>query len=435
MVLRATTCLRRLGGDRRGERQAGQFFANRKVTAAAIIDSWHQPSVEAVAGRHVLALQDTTALSFATGGDAQSARGGAARRGLGPLNQGNAHGLLAHVMLAVDADSGDCLGLLGGTVWNRPGLVSTAEHKRPLSERESRRWVETAEQARPRLDQAAQVTVVHDREGDLYPLWARVPRQGMHLLSRVMLDRRLSGGGLLFDAAACFALADRRQLELRAQPPQRPQARTATLELRFGAVTIARPVNEKDRSLAAAVPLTLVEVREVDPPAAAEPIHWRLLTTHAVADLAQAWRIVGWYQARWTIEQLFRILKSQGLRLEDSQVTTAERLGKLTAAAVKAACLTLQLVQAREGVRHRPARPMFDAAEVDTLAALSPTLEGRVARQRNPHPPRSLAHAAWVIARLGSWHGYGRPPGPITMHRGLERFFAIHQGRMLATQT
>lgn len=77
MVLRATTCLRRLGGDRRGERQAGQFFANRKVTAAAIIDSWHQPSVEAVAGRHVLALQDTTALSFATGGDAQSARGGA----------------------------------------------------------------------------------------------------------------------------------------------------------------------------------------------------------------------------------------------------------------------------------------------------------------------------------------------------------------------
>ncbi|MFL5252731.1 MAG: hypothetical protein ACJ8AI_07535 [Rhodopila sp.] len=90
------------------------------MTAAAIIHSWHQPTAEAVAGQYVLALQDTTARSFATGGAAKSARGGAARRGLGPLNQGNAHGLLAHVMLAVDADSGACLGLLGGTVWSRP---------------------------------------------------------------------------------------------------------------------------------------------------------------------------------------------------------------------------------------------------------------------------------------------------------------------------
>ena len=33
MVLRKTVCLRRLGGDRGGELQAGRFFANPKVTA------------------------------------------------------------------------------------------------------------------------------------------------------------------------------------------------------------------------------------------------------------------------------------------------------------------------------------------------------------------------------------------------------------------
>jgi len=33
-----------------------------------------------------------------------------------------------------------------------------------------------------------------------------------------------------------------------------------------------------------------------------------------------------------------------------------------------------------------------------------------------------------VIARLGGWDCYGKPPGPITMHRGMQRFKAIHVG-------
>ncbi len=68
-----------------------------------------------------------------------------------------------------------CLGLVGGAAWNRQELVSTPEWKRLLAERESRRWVETAEQAKPALAPAAMVTVVSDCEGDMVPLWARVP--------------------------------------------------------------------------------------------------------------------------------------------------------------------------------------------------------------------------------------------------------------------
>jgi len=40
------------------------------------------------------------------------------------------------------------------------------------------------------------------------------------------------------------------------------------------------------------------------------------LTTHAIEDAAMAWRVVGWYRQRWTIEQFFRTLKQQGLQLE-----------------------------------------------------------------------------------------------------------------------
>ena len=109
----------------------------------------------------------------------------------------------------------------------------------------------------------------------------------------------------------------------------------------------------------------------------------------------------------------------------------AERLLKLTAAAIKAACIDIQLVQERDGAHGLPAEVVFSEPEIETIEALNPAFEGKTARQQNPHPPRSLAWAAWLIARLGSWHCYGKPPGPITFRRGMERFKAMHQGRVL----
>ncbi|WP_246757025.1 transposase, partial [Bradyrhizobium neotropicale] len=57
--------------------------------------------------------------------------------------------------------------------------------------------------------------------------------------------------------------------------------------------------------------------------AGVEPLHWRLLTSHRIANAQDAWRIVEWYKQRWIIEQFFRVLKTQGFKLEDSQIGTA----------------------------------------------------------------------------------------------------------------
>jgi hypothetical protein len=74
---------------------------------------------------------------------------------------------------------------------------------------------------------------------------------------------------------------------------------------------------------------------------------------------------------------------------------------------------------------------VFSELESDTLAALGPTLEGSTERQQNSHPPLTLAWAAWIIARLGGWNCYYKPPGPITFRRGMEQFYAIHRGALL----
>jgi len=282
--------------------------------------------------------------------------------------------------------------------------------------------------------------VVSDREGDIYASWARLPGIGLHVLNRVMSDRRLTGeaeGVTLHTVADRFPVAGAASIQLPARLPERGKPgrakRTARLSIRFGEVEIVRPANEKDRTLVKTVRLRLVDVREVDAPEAVEPLHWQLLTTHEVTDGAKAWQVVDWYRARWIIEQLFRVVKSQGFGLEESQINTAERLMKLTAVAMKAACIDMQLVQERDGVHGLTAITVFTDPEIATIEALNPTLEGRTDRQRNPHPVGSLARACWVIARLGGWNCYGRPPGPITFHRGQEKFKAIHHGYILGS--
>jgi hypothetical protein len=146
---------------------------------------------------------------------------------------------------------------------------------------------------------------------------------------------------------------------------------------------------------------------ELNPPQNCKPIIWRLLTTHEVTDGAQAWQIVEWYRQRWIVEQFFRILKQQGLRLEESQLATADGLLKLTAVAALAACTTLQLVQARNGQSGEHCNVAFTSSEIRTLEKLRPRLEGPTAAQKNPHHLRSLAWASWVIAKLGGlkWSG------------------------------
>jgi hypothetical protein len=179
--------------------------------------------------------------------------------------------------------------------------------------------------------------------------------------------------------------------------------------------------------------LTLVEAVEIDPPEKADPIRWRLLTTLPAETAEQATEIIRLYRLRWRIEQTFRALKSDGLGLPDVQLRDAGRLFKLAAIGLGAAVRTMQLVDARNG-GPRPASDVADPTLIEAAAAIGPTLEGKTARQTNPHPPQSLAWLAWITARLGGWTGYYKPPGPKTMRRGWDRLAAMAQ-YLRATQS
>jgi hypothetical protein len=134
---------------------------------------------------------------------------------------------------------------------------------------------------------------------------------------------------------------------------------------------------------------------------------------------------------RWTIEEFFHTLKTAGFDIEEADIGSPQVMIKFVTAATVAAVTVMQLVKARDGTTDQGLTEAFDPADRSILEAVSTRLEGKTARQKNPHPKGTLAFAAWVMGRLGGWTGYYGKPGPQVMRRGLDDFQRIKFGSAL----
>ena len=426
MADRQTVCVRNLADDRAEQLRIHRFLTNEAVTVEEMVS--HRAMFVAVAakGRHVLAIQDTSEINY----QAQKGR----KRRLGKVGNGTDVGLFVHPVLGVDAASGECLGLIDAQVWRRTKSKAANYKALPIEQKESYRWVVGGTQAKAVLADAAMVTVIDDREADIYEKWDRLPDASTHLLTRASRDRALADGGRLFATLADFAQAHCFALDVPARPGKRA-ARHAIMAVRLGRVRIRRPTSCSDPSASAEIELYAIEVRELDPPPGQAPILWRLLTTHTVETVEQALTVIAWYRLRWHIEQLFRTLKRQGLRVEESVIEDGEALEKLVTIALIVATTTMQLVLALAASEQvPPASRVFTPDQIEVIGALQKKLQGRTRKQQNPFVQNSLPWAAWTVARLGGWTGYDsdHSNGPITMRDGLERLAGIVDGYRLA---
>jgi hypothetical protein len=397
-----------LGGDRAGEIRLTRLLRNAAVTPAAMVTEAASRTGLRCAGRHVLAIQDTTVVRSEGGG-----------------------GLYLHSVLAVDAESGAILGLTHASFLSRTQGKKAERRSKPVAEKESQRWLDGTRRSAEVCRSAARLTVIGDRENDIFQAFADRPAEA-DLLVRAAHDRALEDGGRLFEQVDALPVAGRAELDLPAKPGRR--ARQAKVAVRFTTAQVARPRNgapEGPKSLA----VSMVDVREETPPPGEPAVHWRLMTTHAVTNAIEALAVADLYRRRWAIEQLFRTLKTRGFDIEGLLVEEEAPLRNLVMATLVAAVTVQQLVHARDGqAAPGPLRPITDAFEPDDqplLEAFCAKLEGKTQRQKNPHPKGSLAYGAWVCARLGGWTGYYGKPGPIVMLEGWLYFQAAKQGTRL----
>ena len=179
-------------------------------------------------------------------------------------------------------------------------------------------------------------------------------------------------------------------------PPARPTARSGSViigDLSDGHLMCGRrAVDLAYRHLAegahqAALPFGWQRL----PDRTGQPIAHRVIQASAPRRTALEYRVsavrrfVSNYQRRllWDIEEVFRALKSDGMRLEETQMHQAERLFKLAVVGLAAACRTIQLVDARNGSA-RPATDVIDAALLSVAEAIGPTLEGNRTSEKSP---------------------------------------------------
>nr|WP_249158228.1 IS4 family transposase [Bradyrhizobium jicamae] len=427
LVARPGSCIRQLAQrDRAREIQFTRFLRNDAVTAEEIAAHAAERTAECARGRDVVVVQDTSELSL--GGRRAKANG------YGPIGKGGAlRGLLLHAALAVDASNGGVIGLVDAKVWNRTGGKASHRRLRTTTQKESQRWLDSTRRAAEVLTEAASVTVVSDRESDIYAHLAFRP-SATHLIVRACQNRRIETGeeeqqiDLLFSHIDSLPEDGRLNVRIPAAPGRK--ARSSELAVRFSSVVLRRPLHGA-ADLPETVKLTMVDIRETSTPEGGKPIHWRLLTTHPVTNIAEARRIVELYRMRWAVEEYFHTQKTGGFDIEAADISDPEVMIRLAAAVAVAAVSVMQLVKARDGTTGQNLIEVFEPADQAIVEAISAKLEGKTERQKNTHPKGSLAFAAWVIARLGGWDGYYGKPGPKTMRIGLEAFQAIKFGATL----
>ncbi len=400
--------VRSLGGNRAGKMRVTRLLRNENVRIEDMISPAREQTKCRFSGLHILAIQDTTSLR----------------------DDGVDYSLNVHPSIAVDAEAGTVPGLVHAACLKHEGGKKASRGKRSIKDKESQRWLTGSEMAGELVEAgAARVTVVADRESDIYEAFAQKP-DTVELLVRASHDRVLASGDRLVAQGGAQPEAGRFSVDLPATPGRKP--RQALRSVRHCRVEVKRPKNRsREGGLPEKGPLYVVEAREVNTPSGASPICWRLLTTHQIKGYAAARWVCGLYCRRWTIEERFRIMKTRGFDIERVDIAEGP-FEKLRIAAIIAAVSILQLVRERDGCNNRPLEDVFQRDEQPALEAVCRQLEGKTARQRNPHNKGSLAYASWVCARLGGWTGYYGKPGPIVMLRGLHTFRAIQQGWVMA---
>lgn len=398
-----------------------RFLENERVNARPLWDAIHDRTAQGLEGlTYAVSVQDTTALMF---------QGLKATRGLGTADQAREEALWMHSALVLRPD-GHPVGLLHNHVWARPLAEFGKGHarkSRPFEDKESFEWVRGIRRTaklRDRTSPATRLVHVFDSAGDVHEVLAEAVGGGDDAVIRSGRDRCVEGEpGHLRAALAAAPLLHRYRIEVPRRRGQRK--RTATIELRTAAVTIAPSAAYPERG---PLRVNAVWVHEPEPPAGVEGLDWLLLTTLAVATVGQALRVVELYKLRWRIEDFHLVLKS-GCRIESTQLKTAGRIETLLALLCAVAVRVFQLTRLARVEPDAPCTVMLEDDEWRVLWAH---------RHRRPvgdaKDPPTLREAVLLIGRLGGHLGRKGDgmPGVRSLWRGWRDLCLLVEGYRVA---
>jgi len=424
--------------DYKDQKACYRFLSNENVKESILIEQIRRKCASSVSNKNVIAICDTSVINTDSHWGRISDHEGLGSTG---RNQKKAsHGFFVHPITVFASDSDAAYGLADIHVYNRemtPTNLNRVERNRessklPIEQKETYKWVGPCEKAKQTsLKSAKHITFLMDREGDIWDVYRRLPDERTDIIVRCKHDR-------------CIINSKGKQTklfsELQAQKPneifeitiknKNKKNRKLLVEMKIGHSQIVPSHKNSSTEL---IKLSYVEITQIPRKneTLEDPVHWILWTNKPINSTAEGKTIIKTYQKRWRIEVFFKLIKSDGFDIENTQLESGRAIRKLTIIIMDAAMKILQLKAARAGDTDLRVDQMFTEKEIECLKSLNKRLDGNTAKQQNPHPIKNLAWASWIIARLAGWTEFyddKRPPGNKTFKRGLDRFESIMIG-------
>ena len=398
-----------------------RLCSSRFVTHSAIIGSMRICTLERIARHHgpVLVIHDATELDYSTLHSLAD--------DLGQIGKGTHRGYICHNTLAVDAETGEVLGLLDQILHRRDKVLKgqTLQQHRDRKTRESLLWLKGTQHlpCDPRLID------VSDQGSSTFEFLEHQTKSGRRFVLRNGKTRKVYAGHQRTGPQQRLqehvqSLPELGRFTMAVQAQKGRQARKqAEFAVRGGPILLVAPHVKKGHHGNDPLPLYVVHVVEVSPPPAGEkPIAWTLLTNEPVSTDKDAWRVVGWYERRWIVEEYHKALKT-GCQIEDMQFTAVERLEPAIAliSAVALTLLNLRDASRRPDARTRKASTLFAS---EYIAALSLWRHHEECSDWTVH---EFFHA---LARLGGHQNRkgDHPPGWLILWRGWMKLQCMVDG-------
>lgn len=367
----------------------------------------------------LLVIHDTTEVDF-SGLDVDE---------LGPIGNGTCSGYLCHNSLAYDYDGSEVLGLANQTLHVRRRVKKTESPaaKRRHPQRESRLWKKGWSSLGPAPQGVLRVNVA-DRGADLFEFIEAVETSGDHYCIRSKSNRNIElddgRGGVvkakLHDWARELPTLGTRQVQVQANKGQ--IARTATVRVAAGPVTIRAPRFARGEHSKQSLTSWVVHVRETSAPKGTQPLEWILLTNVPAGNFEEACERLDWYTRRPVIEEFHKAMKT-GCGVESPQFTTGHALqavvGLLSVVATQ--LLRLRDLSRRDDAATRPAAEVIDQEYVEVISAW---------RFKQVRADMSVRDFYLALAKLGGHlnRTHDKAAGWLVLWRGWTKLQLLVQG-------
>lgn len=395
-----------------------------QVTHQAIVSSTREATLATLAEQDgpVLILHDATELDYTSHKSLADQ--------LGQVGRGFKRGYLCHNSLAVEPNGRQVLGLTGQILHRRVHVPKdeSLSDRRARKSRESRLWLRGTEGLPPdwRLvdvcDQGADTFEFLEHEvhsGRRFVIRSRHARKACpgHEMAASTSDLRTHAGSLpAIGGRVIDVPAQSRYGRHKARP-----ARRAKLLISAGAVLVHPPQAKSGEHGSQPLPMWVVRVWEPHPPRGAERVEWFLLTNEPAESLADAMRVIRWYETRWVIEEFHKAMKT-GCRIEKLQFTDTSRLDPMIGvlSSVATTLLNLRAASRRPDARTRRATTLISQDYVEILSIW------RYGEVRD----FSIHEFFYALARLGGHQNRRRDkrPGWLILWRGWTTLQAMLDG-------